>query len=183
MDDEALRAELEKHHHKGFGWALSCCRRDPNEAEEVLQTVYLKILDGRARFNGQSSFKTWLLALIRNTAADAWRRKKRQPAPLSDDDGSLEQPGLDASPDEMLDRLQTQSVLSEALAILPARQQQVLRLVFYHDLSLAEAATVMGVSVGSARTHYERGKKRLRQWLAVSKIFDERRTQDQDALC
>jgi RNA polymerase sigma-70 factor (ECF subfamily) len=51
------------------------------------------------------------------------------------------------------------------LATLPERQQQVLHLVFYQDLSLREAAEVLGVRVGTARVHYERGKKRLRALL------------------
>src|SRR5438874_7964307 len=75
MDIAELKPELERLHRTSFGWALSCCRRDVSEAEEVLQTVYLKILEGKARFRGESSLKTWMFAVIRKTAATEYRRR------------------------------------------------------------------------------------------------------------
>jgi DNA-directed RNA polymerase specialized sigma24 family protein len=60
MDEVELRRQLERAHADCFGWALACCRRDRDEAEEVLQTVYLRVLDGHARYDGRSSFRTWL---------------------------------------------------------------------------------------------------------------------------
>ncbi len=74
MDIAELKAELETLHSASFGWALSCCRRDRGEAEDVLQTVYLKILEGKARFRGEAAFKTWLFAVISGVAGgSAWR--------------------------------------------------------------------------------------------------------------
>jgi RNA polymerase sigma-70 factor (ECF subfamily) len=176
MDDSELRALLEKHHRAGYGWALCCCSRDPTEAESVLQTVYLKVLDGRARFDGKSAFRTWLFAVIRRTAADERRRNLIGKLGLLRFDQNPVR-SRQESPDEAVYRSQIQMLFRNALATLSRRQQEVLQLVFYHDLSVAEAAEVMGVSIGSARTHYERGKKRLHQVITESRLFDESRVE------
>ena len=159
MEIADLKAELERLHSASFGWALSCCRRDATEAEEVLQTVYLKILEGKARFRGESSLKTWLFAVIRKTAISE-RRKQwlRTLVPIA---GTVSEDKLESE----FERSETQQRFQQALSQLPARQRETLHLVFYQELSLSEAAAVMNVSIGSARRHYERGKKRLREAL------------------
>lgn len=173
METEELKALLEQQHASSFGWALSCCRRDTADAEDVLQIVYLKVLEGKARFNGAASFKTWLFAVIRKTAADQ-RRKNLMRALTT---LRAAERGTAASrserPDESAYRAEIQVVFRRALARLPRRQREALELVFYHELNLQEAATVMGVSLGSARTHYERGKKRLRQLLEETEALYE----------
>jgi RNA polymerase sigma-70 factor (ECF subfamily) len=173
MDASRVRALLEKHHAAGYGWALSCCSRDPGLAEDVLQTVYLKVLQGKARYNGRASFRTWLFSVIRKTAADEYRRSffrrlklleyKQQSQQANPQDSS----GHGTTPPEEV------SMFQEALAALPKRQQEVLHLVFYQDLAVREAAQVMGISLGSARTHYERGKRRLRESLRRTEFFHD----------
>src|SRR6266576_3176188 len=74
MDDVELRLQLERVHADCFGWAMSCCGRDRDDAEEVLQTVYLSVLDGRARYDARSNFRTWLFGVIRRTAASERRK-------------------------------------------------------------------------------------------------------------
>ena len=158
MTGEPLERRLEALHPASFGWALGCCRWDREEAEEVLQTTYLKILDGRARFDERSSFKTWLFAVIRRTAAERRRsRWLRSLAALR----WLDDPPPVTTPEARLDSSETSRVLRAALQALPARQREVLHLVFYQDLTVEEAARVLGISVGSARTHYHRGKAAL----------------------
>ena len=166
MDIAELKAELETLHSASFGWALNCCRRDRAEAEEVLQTVYLKILEGKARFRGEASLKTWLFAVIRKTAIGEHRKSILRKLRWSDDSEAtttlvspLEQPGV------AFEKSETQALFQSAMKSLPRRQREALHLVFYQDLSLSEAAEVMGISIGSARQHYDRGKKRLREYL------------------
>jgi RNA polymerase sigma-70 factor, ECF subfamily len=160
MELSDVRTQLEKLHAASFGWALSCCRQNHADAEEVLQTVYLKILQGKARYDGNSKLQTWLFAVIRNTAISE-RRKV-----LLRSRGSITpQLGTDQSVDFELERSEMQQRFQEALKHLPARQRETLHLVFYQELSLSEAAKVMSISIGSARQHYERGKKRLRELL------------------
>ena len=160
MDEVELRLQLERVHAECFGWARACCRRNRDDAEEVLQTVYLKVLDGRARYDGQSSFRTWLFGVIRLTAASERRKAWLRGMLLMREAVRLE-PGTSARSDAEFERDSRCDGLADALTRLARRQREVIQLVFYHDLTVDEAAAVMGVTVGSARTHYARGKTRL----------------------
>jgi len=158
MDQAELRSQLEEHHPTAYGWALHCCDRNADDAQDVLQTAYLKILSGQARFQERSSFRTWLFAVIRNTAVDQrrswWRRLLRESGWAA------------GKPDAAAVSGDAQRVaLEKALAELSARQHEVLHLTFYQQMTIEDAAKVMDISVGSARTHYERGKARLRHLL------------------
>jgi RNA polymerase sigma-70 factor (ECF subfamily) len=178
MESSEQNAQLEALHPDSFGWALLCCDRDPEQAESTLQAVYLKVLSGKAVFEQKSSFKTWLFGVIKKTAAE--RRRSRMLRRLrlvrledviesaisrtAPSRSSAGQASVDdrAAPDLGAYRSEMQALFRGELASLPGRQREVLHLVFYQDLTLAEAAEVIGVSVGSARVHYDRGKKRLK---------------------
>ena len=158
---QGLRRELATHHTDAFGFALACCRWNRPEAEDVLQVAYLKVLDGRARFGARSSFRTWLFGVVRTTAAERRRGRWRRIAAWrrSADPESVAMPESASEADA--------ARLRRELSKLPARQREVLHLVFYGELSIAAAAEAMGVALGTARAHYERGKRRLRERLDV----------------
>jgi RNA polymerase sigma-70 factor (ECF subfamily) len=160
MDPGELRTELARAHPLGFAWALRCCRGEPAEAEDVLHLAYAKVLDGRARFDGRSTFRTWLFAVIRRTAQEQARRRWLGVRQVERwfAQREIEEPG-EGREGEAVERLR------EALTRLSRRQNEVLHLVFYQELTIQEAADVLGLPVGTARTHYERGKARLRRLL------------------
>src|SRR5687767_2168665 len=74
MDVAEIERELERLHPASFGWALACCGRRREDAEDVLQATYMKIIEGKASYGGRASLKTWLFAVIRRTAAEHRRR-------------------------------------------------------------------------------------------------------------
>ncbi len=164
MERAELERELERLHPESFGWALSCCGRDCELAGDVLQSAYVQVLSGAARFGGRSSLRTWLFGVIRRVALGELTRVKRR----------IRVEGAASSPLEVhddvqrrLDEADRNAELIAGLATLSARQREVLMLVFYHDLTLDDAAHVMGVSAGSARTHYHRAKQLLLARLSV----------------
>jgi RNA polymerase sigma-70 factor (ECF subfamily) len=160
MDGVELRMQLEQVHPDCFGWAMSCCGHDRDDAEEVLQTVYLRVLDGHARYDARSSFRTWLFGVIRRTAASERRKAWLRGLLLAREAGGFASDAV-VAPDAEVELESRRDVLRHALDNLTARQREVLQLVFYHDLTVEEAAAVMRVRVGSARTHYARGKANL----------------------
>lgn len=165
MEPAELRAQLEALHRESFGWALACS--DGARAESVLQQSYLKVLEGRARYAGRSSFKTWFFGVVRNTAREdrrraLWRKLRLVPAEAAETNGRGARPG---AAEDSLAGSELRAAMRRMLDALPRRQREVLHLVFYQELTLEEAAAAMSVSVGSARTHYDRGKKKLRAML------------------
>lgn len=170
MEASELRTLLERHHRQSFGWALSCCRHERQRAEEVLQTVYLKILEGKACFDGTSAFKTWIFSIIRKTAADERRKELFRRLRFTSYNEYDQQIDGDTT-DILMERSELQSQFLRAVDSLPKRQREVLHLVFYQDLTLSGAAEVMRISLGSARTHYDRAKKRIRQLMEESHAF------------
>jgi RNA polymerase sigma factor (sigma-70 family) len=165
MDGAVLLDQIAVFHEESFAWALSCSDRDRGEAEEVLQSVYLKVLDGRARYGGRSSLRTWLFAVIRRTAAGQRRGAARRWLRLLPLDRGTDAPSAEATPDENAEAAERSERLVHALQRLPRRQREVVLLVFYHEHTVEQAAEVLGVGIGSASTHYARGKARLRELL------------------
>ena len=175
MDNPHIRAQLKELHLAAYGWTMHCCRHNRAATEDVLQIVYLKVLEGKAQFDGESAFKTWLFAVIRKTAAEERRRNIVWGFRFRFL-GEAEDPESDESVEDTIYASEDRAVFSRALARLPRRQQEVLHLVFYQDLTIEEASAALGISVGSVRTHYERGKKRLRVELEKMEDFNEIRS-------
>ena len=165
-----LERQLEALHTSSYGWALACCGWDRDAAEDVLQSAYLKAIDGTAAFDGLSSVKTWFFGVVKRTAAESRRKHAVRGAALRRwiDGRPVATPMK--TPDRSIEVADERHRLQQMLRQLSSRQRELLHLVFYQDLTIEDAAGVLEIGVGSARTHYERGKARLRELMQRSGV-------------
>ncbi len=165
IDWRDLEQDLESFHPSSFGWAMVCCGWNREEAEEVLQAAYVKAIAGRAGFNGHSCTRTWFFGVVKHTAQE--QRRQRAVRHVALRRWLAGRPVSDPvpTPETLSREAEDQRRLRRLLSRLSPRQRDLLHLVFYQELTIEEAAGVLHVSVGTARTHYERGKARLRQML------------------
>jgi RNA polymerase sigma-70 factor, ECF subfamily len=161
VDNAELTTRLQALHPQCVGWAKVCCAGRTEDAEDVLQDVYLGVLGDGLRFDGRSTFKTWIFGVIRQKARGRMRRERLRELLGLTNATRIDTPQPAALPDDDAVASDRRARTRTALGALPHRQREVLLLVFYHDLTVDDAAKVMGVSVGSARVHYDRGKKRM----------------------
>jgi RNA polymerase sigma factor (sigma-70 family) len=119
---------LERHHADSYGWALACCSQDRELAEDILQTAYLKILQGSSRYRGEAAFKTWLFAVIRITAADERRRFWRRWFGLNNYERHREpeEPAIETQRGDPLDQAARLDAFRLALKRLSQRQREVI---------------------------------------------------------
>jgi RNA polymerase sigma factor (sigma-70 family) len=158
-------AQLAELHDGAWRWTMSIVSKDQATADDVLQQVYLKIIEGRARYDGRSTLKTWLYGVIRNTGYRHYRRRVKDQLKVAKFGADREIDGVGVIDDAPLARDRNKLLVAQAMNQLPARQREVLELTVYREFTLEQCASILGIGVGSVRTHYHRGKASLRNSL------------------
>ena len=153
------RSALEAIHSQVYGWALSRCDFDHATAEDLMQQAYVELLSGSARFDNKSSLKTFVFSVVQNLARSRFRRLTSRLRLVK----QFHQESITDSV-EAIEPVDDDGVW-RAVRALPARQRDIIELVFCRDLTIEQAAAVMGVSTGTGRVHYDRAKKALRSRL------------------
>ena len=127
---------------------------DLNLAEDLLQTTLTRTYLAWRRLDGIDSLEAYSRRVLLNTATSWWRRRWRGERPTGD---LPERPVSDQS-----DRVVERDAVWRLLCELPGRQRAVIVLRYYEDLSEAEIARELGLSVGTVKSHASRGLATLR---------------------
>jgi len=158
-DREAFR-QLYEHFRDKIYNLIHYWLRETQQAEDVLQTVFLKAFQSLPLFRGESSFLTWIYRITLNECKNA-KTRRRVWVSLSEIVQRPEEldPGL--SPDQLhyVDR-QARSVRAALLKLKP-KYREVVLMKYQEELSYEEVAEILGVSVGTVASRLHRAVKIL----------------------
>jgi len=141
--------------------------RDRTHAEDLLQQTMLQIHCARATYVTGAEVVPWAFAVARNLVIDAHRRRTtRREVELDDGDGTHDRPSIQPSPDDAAQSREAAATIQRVLATIPEPQRVAFELLKYDGLSLAEAAEVLGASVGAVKVRAHRAYEALRAALA-----------------
>ena len=169
-DDERAFGELvHRYESKVYSLALKMLR-NPEDAEDVLQDTFLRAYRGIKSFQGHSTFSTWIYRITANSALMRLR-KKQLPMVSIDDADERETPiniaDWSPSPVEQLLSQETQVAMNEAIEALPPEFRQVFVLRDIEELSNAEVADILDLSVAAVKSRLHRARLKVRNRLAA----------------
>jgi RNA polymerase sigma factor (sigma-70 family) len=152
--------------------------------EDLAQDVFLRLYRALPGFRGEALISTYLYRIAVNVAQDEWKRRRRDDRPLvsiSDDQDDwpweerLRHPAPNA--EEQMEQKEFAGMVNEELHRLSNVERAVLILYHQEERSYEQIAEALKMPIGTVRTHLHRGRKKMREAIAV------RQTQDRRAMC
>jgi RNA polymerase sigma-70 factor (ECF subfamily) len=172
-DRNSLDTLLRRHYDRVY----AVCRRvtgHESDAADAAQEAMILIVRGLGKFDGRSTFATWVYRIATNASLDELRRKRRRPvvgtgewrADADGDDRTVDQPDPDSG--ARIDAIGDQMLLDQALAKLPEEFRVPVVLRDVGTLDYGEIADVTGVPVGTVKSRIARGRAALAASLSRS---------------
>jgi RNA polymerase sigma-70 factor (ECF subfamily) len=161
-DAAALAGVIGQYQHRLYRYLFRLVR-DAASAEDLFQQTWLHAIRQIGRYDGRSSFDTWLFAIAHNAAMDLLRRKS--PDDLETHEAELCGPW----PDPLASAIAAErtAILDAQLTALPAAYREVLTLRFEEGMKLEEIAEVTGAPLSTVKSRVQRGLESLRRHLTA----------------
>ncbi|GAA0363830.1 sigma-70 family RNA polymerase sigma factor [Microbispora corallina] len=174
--DEDAFVEVVRRHEAAVG-AYLARRVGRDLAEDLLGEVWVAALTSRAAYDRSfPDARPWLFGVAHNTLRRHWRSRPDTEEPLADvTDITDRASGWDpwAAVDSRVD---VESVLRQALALLRPQQREILTLVAWEDLTVADAGRAIGVPPGTARRYLHEARMALRNAPGMAALLTDHNT-------
>jgi len=155
--DQGAFSELVRRHEERLFQVCLRIVRDPEDAREALQEVWIKAMTRLETFEGRSNVGTWLHTVATHTSTDLYRKRRRRPEPMSSDvlDGML--PPLASPADQVVDR----EHLRQLLAKLPPGRAHAFVLRDVLGFSYREIAGFQDLPLTTVQSRILRARRAL----------------------
>lgn len=170
-DQTAFEALVRNHQRNMYSLALRHVG-NPEDALDITQEAFFRAYKGLPKFQGNSSFSTWLYRLTVNICIDHMRKKKRGTAlPFSalgdtdNPDAIPEIPDLRYLPENAAELAELQEALSKALETLSEEHRLVFILRGVHGLPYQTIAEILDLEAGTVKSRISRARENLRKEL------------------
>lgn len=180
-DQDAFRDLVERHQGRAYRLALRVLR-DEEAARDAVQEALIKAYRSLDRFEGRSSFYTWLYRLVMNQCLDMKRADRSgRHVDLEDDDAfdravaadPPEVAGVAFEPAAERMRGELRDALADAMASLPEGARRILLLREVDGLSYAELAQVLEIPKGTVMSRLHYARKKVQEFLREAGVTDE----------
>jgi RNA polymerase sigma-70 factor (ECF subfamily) len=166
-DEDAFAELVHRNAPTSLRLAVSVLK-DRQEAEDQVQTSFMKAWNGLANFQLEARFSTWFRRIVLNQSLMRLRKVKRsklqsidQPVEESDRPAELASPALD--PEAELGQNQLHARLRREVRRLPQLLREVLELRDFHELSTEETAIQLGITEAATKSRLSRARALLRE--------------------
>lgn len=133
---------------------------DHDDANDIMQDVWLKVWQHLASFKSASQLYTWLYRIAANESLTFLKRKKRRFfLPIGDVEGELIDSGSSITGDEIEKRLQ------KAILSLPEKQRLVFHMRYYDELPYEDMSQILQTSVGALKASYHHAVKKVEEFV------------------
>lgn len=171
-DPKAFNVLMEKYQGRIYA-LLYHMTSNKQDAEDLLQEVFLKAYKALPKFKGNSSFYTWVYRIGVNTAINYTKKRKRKQALSLDDldmriehDPALVQLSSQETPDRKMNLEDLQKKLNVALQSLSEKHRTVVVLHDVQELPHHEIGKILGISAGTVRSRLFYARRQLQSQLA-----------------
>ena len=132
------------------------------DAEDATQNAFIKIYKSLDQFKGQSSFKSWLIRIVRNHAIDIYRSNKRTTKIKDRFKNNVRPQCIHSRPAQTANVQEMKSDLSSLINSISPTYEKVIKLRFMDSLSYEEISDTLMCSVGTVKSRLARGRKQIR---------------------
>ena len=159
-DRQALRLLFGRHQLMVYRFAMRLVGNSAT-AEDIVSEVFLELWRRAASFEGRARLSTWILAIARNKAVSIMRGRIDAAQAIPDRAGTAE---------ENLDASQRGAALRRCLAQLSPAHREIIDLTYYHEKSVEEVATIVGIPAATVKTRMFYARRELAERLRAAGV-------------